>query len=249
MPDHSLAPLEHKNNTAQVQHLKYSAKHLTKQSWAIFEHLFSGITGAEKFWLDSSRAEAGLSRFSYMGAMNGPLSETLRYELRSKTVTIATAEREVNQRLHDGQDFFSFVRDYLHQKGSYHDGKCCSLGASLSNFPTESLPFDLQCGLVGYFGYEMKHEALAAPDTPQQISSLPDAYLLFADRLVVIDHQLNDIYVVALISGASNEDWMHSTLIQIQQLDVVELSSNTPNARAQLPLRIQLHSDYETYTG
>jgi para-aminobenzoate synthetase len=235
VPTPALAPLKHKNSTARVQHVKYSAKYLARQTPAIFKHLFSGADGVEKFWLDSSRAEAGLSRFSYMGATNGPLSETLRYNLNSKTVTVSTLKHDLGRQLTEGQDFFSFVRGYLQQKGYFHD---------------ESLPFDFQCGLVGYFGYEMKYESLAKSESPQQHSSLPDAYLLFVDRMLVIDHQLNDIYVIALMPGTEIEDWLQSTIAEIQRLDVLVTPSTVAvNTHSHSPRSIHLRADYETYTA
>ncbi|RRO14212.1 aminodeoxychorismate synthase component I [Saccharopolyspora rhizosphaerae] len=46
-----------------------------------FAHLFS--QSANAFWLDSSRVEDGLSRFSFLGDGSGPLSETLVYRVGS----------------------------------------------------------------------------------------------------------------------------------------------------------------------
>ncbi len=116
-----------------------------------------------------------------------------------------------------------------------------------ANLRLESLPFDLQCGLVGYFGYEMKYESLATSSNLQQTSTLPDAYLLFADRIVAIDHQLNDIYVVALSFSAENEAWLHSTLAQIQQLDDSATSASVSGA-SKSSLTVSLRADYGTYT-
>jgi para-aminobenzoate synthetase len=103
---------------------------------------------------------------------------------------------------------------------------------------------------VGYFGYEMKYESLAKSESPQQHSSLPDAYLLFVDRMLVIDHQLNDIYVIALMPGTENEDWLQSTIAEIQRLDVLVTPSTVAvNTHSHSPLSIHLRADYETYTG
>jgi para-aminobenzoate synthetase len=49
-----------------------------------------------------------------------------------------------------------------------------------------SLPFDFTGGYVGYFGYEMKAECGAVN---RHRAAMPDASWLFADRLVVVDHQ------------------------------------------------------------
>ena len=49
---------------------------------------FVGLYGdaASAFWLDSSRAEAGLSRFSYMGVCDGPHSRVLRYDVNEQVL-------------------------------------------------------------------------------------------------------------------------------------------------------------------
>lgn len=50
---------------------------------------------------------------------------------------------------------------------------------------------------VGYLGYELKAECGGAR---VHAASTPDASLLFADRLLAVDHQQGDVYVLALHS-------------------------------------------------
>ena len=51
---------------------------------------------------------------------------------------------------------------------------------------SDDLPFDFNCGFVGYFGYELKAdcEGDAAAPAPR----MPDAAFIFADRLIAFDH-------------------------------------------------------------
>ena len=50
---------------------------------------------------------------------------------------------------------------------------------------SDDLPFDFNCGFVGYFGYELKADVEG--DLPHQ-STMPDAAFIFADRLIAFDH-------------------------------------------------------------
>ena len=63
----------------------------------------------------------------------------------------------------------------------------------------EQLPFNFWGGFVGYLGYELKAEcggrqAHGAVDTP-------DAAFFFADQVVVVDHLVGDVYLLALHEG------------------------------------------------
>ncbi|KAG2448362.1 hypothetical protein HYH02_006944 [Chlamydomonas schloesseri] len=58
-----------------------------------------------------------------------------------------------------------------------------------------ALPFNFWGGLVGYLGYELKAECGAAN---VHAASTPDAVLWLADRLVAIDHQCGDVYLLAV---------------------------------------------------
>ncbi|TMK57652.1 MAG: aminodeoxychorismate synthase component I [Actinobacteria bacterium] len=63
--------------------------------------------------------------------------------------------------------------------------------------PAESpdLPFEFDCGFVGYLGYELKAECGYA--TPHD-SPHPDAALIFSDRLVAFDHEQQQTYLLCL---------------------------------------------------
>lgn len=58
-----------------------------------------------------------------------------------------------------------------------------------------ALPFNFWGGLVGYLGYELKAECGAAN---AHAASTPDAVLWLADRLVAVDHQCGDVYLLAV---------------------------------------------------
>ncbi|MFD5545057.1 gamma-glutamyl-gamma-aminobutyrate hydrolase family protein, partial [Streptomyces sp. NPDC127079] len=113
------------------------------------------------FWLDSSRVEKGLSRFSFLGDTSGPLSEVLTYRTGSGAVEIRDAN---GVRLVGGSVF-----DVLEQR------------LRARRVPDTDLPFDLTGGYVGYFGYELKAEC---GSTARHTAETPVAVWLFADRVV-----------------------------------------------------------------
>jgi para-aminobenzoate synthetase len=73
------------------------------------------------------------------------------------------------------------------------------------------LPFDFACGFVGYLGYELKAECEG--ETVHEAPT-PDAALIFADRLVAIDHAKGTVHLLALADAAtqaSAESWLTTT--------------------------------------
>jgi len=92
--------------------------------------------------------------------------------------------------------------------------------------PTEipDLPFEFDCGFVGYLGYELKAECgYASPHRSEH----PDAALIFSDRLVVFDHAERRTYLLALLTeqgkegegiGAAAERWLVATARHLTDL-------------------------------
>ncbi|MFE9609901.1 aminodeoxychorismate synthase component I [Streptomyces sp. NPDC006012] len=158
-------------------------------SEAIFLHLFDNTPYC--FWLDSSRVEEGLSRFSFLGDTSGPLSETLTYRTGSGTVEVRDA---------NGVGFVTgSVFDVLEQR------------LRERRIPDSDLPFDLTGGYVGYFGYELKAECGA---TARHTAETPDALWMFADRVVAVDHQEGLTYLVAVHDEKTRGDaqeWVERT--------------------------------------
>ncbi|MFK5635689.1 MULTISPECIES: aminodeoxychorismate synthase component I [unclassified Ornithinimicrobium] len=69
--------------------------------------------------------------------------------------------------------------------------------------PVPEVPFAWRPGVVGYLGYELKAETggVAAHRSPW-----PDAWLLLADRGVVVDHAGGDVWAVWLADAETEED-------------------------------------------
>ncbi|MET8759498.1 aminodeoxychorismate synthase component I [Lentzea sp. NPDC004782] len=149
---------------------------------ALFRKLFAG--GSHPFWLDSSSVIDGLSRFSYLGDASGPLAEFLSYRISENTVTIekngTTTQVE--------SPFFEYLDQQLAERA----------------IPTpDGVPFDFNLGYVGYLGYELKAESGAQiAHTAEE----PDAAMVFADRLVAVDHVAGETWLLALSLDGADAD-------------------------------------------
>ncbi|KPI04384.1 para-aminobenzoate synthase, subunit I, partial [Actinobacteria bacterium OK074] len=160
---------------------------------AAFTRLYSASNRA--FWLDSSRVEAGLARFSFFGDGSGPLAEFVHYD-------VGTGVCEVEREGRPPRRVRASVFDYLKQQ------------LSARQIDGGGLPFDFACGYVGYFGYELKADC-GSPNRHR--AETPDACWLFADRLIAVDHQEGLTYAVCLAEDtprAAREaaDWIDAAL-------------------------------------
>ena len=73
------------------------------------------------------------------------------------------------------------------------------------------LPFEFDCGFVGYLGYELKSECGYA--SPHQ-SEHPDAALILSDRLIAFDHEEEQTYLLCLHKPGEEEtaeEWIAAT--------------------------------------
>jgi para-aminobenzoate synthetase len=80
------------------------------------------------------------------------------------------------------------------------------------------LPFEFDCGFVGYLGYELKAECGYA--SPHE-SELPDACFLLADRVIAFDHEGGCTYLLCLheLGGeAAAEAWLGATAARLSSL-------------------------------
>jgi para-aminobenzoate synthetase len=140
----------------------------------VFEALFGGER--EAFWLDSADAPTRLAQCSYMGTSAGAGRCVLEYDIGAGRVTLHGARTsEVEYRS---------IFDVLDRE----------LAARRLTCVPEQLR-GLLGGFVGYIGYECKADC-GSPDVHR--SDVPDALLLFANRLVAVDHVQLLTHVVAL---------------------------------------------------
>jgi para-aminobenzoate synthetase len=109
---------------------------------------------------------------------------------------------------------------------------------------SDDLPFDFNCGFVGYFGYELKAECGAKL---KYTSTLPDAMFLFADRMIAIDHQEQTLYLLFLTQQgqtASAENWFTWMEEQLKNLPPL---SPVIHQKKETPVTFRLSRPEKTY--
>ena len=176
----------------------------------VFQTLFSPHASA--VWLDSSQIIPGFSRFSYMGALQGPLAYQLTYDVKTQ---ITTKNQGEDTTLYP-MSIFAYLQQVL-------DGMRLNTSADL--------PFDFQGGFIGYFGYELNQET--APISEVKAAAHPDAQWLFLDRFIAFDHQEQCCYLVAVTSQehlAANTQWLKTTRQAFNHISALTPTSLPPQA-------------------
>lgn len=154
----------------------------------MFEALFAEAEHA--FWLDSADAPSWLARRSYMGTSAGSLRSVLEYDIAQGQVSdhgaTGTQTRQTS--------IFEALGNALRR---------------LSLDPPEGIDPGLIGGYVGYLGYECKVDCGAAT---AHRSDVPDAVMMFADRLIAVDHIGHRTHLLALSAGPQDERQAHEWL-------------------------------------
>jgi para-aminobenzoate synthetase len=193
------------------------------------EQAFAELFGdrSHAFWLDSSRLDER-SRFSFIGDAGGPLGAVIDYDVAARQVRVT---RGGSVEVHDETIF-----DYLNRE------------LARLRLPSDELPFDLNCGFVGYFGYELKADC--GGDLVHE-SPLPDVALILAGRLVAFDHAEQATYVVCLSTPESRAEataWVRNVSRTLSAIS--EPASRAAPAGANGPSRspgFQLSRSHEHY--
>lgn len=190
------------------------------------ERTFVGLfaEAPDAFWLDSSRVQEGLSRFSYMGDASGPFSMVVRYHTDTRDLSIT----EGGVTWHRTRGIFEFLEEELRRRHA----------------TAPDLPFDFNGGFAGYLGYELKGEC---GGELVHISPVPDAALILADRFIAFDHAGEATYLVSLVPAGREtlaEAWfdeMEAALADLPPLAPV------PRGTREQTVTFRLSRDHETY--
>ncbi|KAF8102755.1 hypothetical protein N665_0196s0047 [Sinapis alba] len=157
----------------------------------IFMELYGNRRGNDAFWLDTSSSDKARGRFSFMGGKGGSLWKQLTFSLSDQSeitskhgghLLIEDAHGSTEKQFLE-EGFLDFLRKEL-----------SSISYDEKDF--KGLPFDFCGGYVGCIGYDIKVEC-GMPVNGHK-SMAPDACFFFADNVVAIDHQLDDVYVLSL---------------------------------------------------
>jgi para-aminobenzoate synthetase len=144
-----------------------------------------------------------------MGDGSGPLAEYVTFDVAEGVVDVHRAGEHFRVR----RPFFEYLDEELRRRAT----------------PTPAgLPFDFNLGYVGCLGYELKAEtgghAAHRADTP-------DAALIFADRMLAIDHVEGMSYLLALSAGGDDDDasaWLDDASRRLLELPTQGSASRPP---------------------
>jgi para-aminobenzoate synthetase len=154
---------------------------------AVFTHLLHGRFGA--VWLDSAgRQGASPSRFSILGAADGPLGRILTWR-PGEGARVHFQNRSPSEA---GDDLVKALRAPLQEHAAARD----------------DVPLPFLGGWVGWLGDGCRGPWLGIPGRADP--DAPDAALAFLDRLVVLDHDEDATWLVALSrpgEGALARSW------------------------------------------
>ncbi|WP_067697003.1 aminodeoxychorismate synthase component I [Nocardia jejuensis] len=189
--------------------IRYTVEHTVVERAVDAEEVFLRLyrDSPTAFWLDSEHVEPGLDRFSFLGDASGPLAETVRYRVGSGSVEVESAA--------GARSVPGGVLEYLSGE----------LRRRRIEFP--DVPFDFVGGYVGYLGYEMKADCGAAVT---HRAPTPDAQWIFADRLIVVDHEAGRTHLMSLAETDPNslraaKVWLSATRALV---DTVPTWENPP---------------------
>jgi para-aminobenzoate synthetase len=132
-----------------------------------------------------------------MGDASGPLAEYVTYDVARRAITL---------RRGDGTQEVS--------NGSFFDYLDAQIRARAVARP-EQLPCDFNLGYVGYLGYELKADAGA--DFVHQ-NDVPDAAMVFADRMLMFDHLDRACYLLQLVKSDVDDGWFDVMERRIRRL-------------------------------
>ena len=118
------------------------------------EQAFVDLFGDHRyaFWLDSSKVDER-SRFSFMGASGGPLS------VGRSTYDVGRPAGAASRAACRARCTSESIFDYLSRE------------MKRLRYLSDDLPFDFNCGFVGYFGYELKADCEG--DLPSPVRRCP----------------------------------------------------------------------------
>jgi para-aminobenzoate synthetase len=193
-----LLPKKHQKQKQQ-QYQVYSKKlDIYPDAEQVFTQLFGDKVNT--FWLDSSRYETGLSRFSFMGDNRGVHSLLVEYWTENQEIKITQGDKITTHQ----ESIFDYLQREIKNR----------------HFVNEELPFNFNCGFVGYFGYELKAEC---GGNLGHKSNLPDAVFILADRIIAFDHQEQVIYLVCLSTVEETaKSWFLETELKLQSLSLLK---------------------------
>jgi para-aminobenzoate synthetase len=157
--------------------LELRVRTLTGQPQApelVYQRLFGAAEHA--FWLDSGGAPSKLAQCSFLGTSSGAEHCVIEYDVDAGQVGIRRGDAVTLEH--------ASIFDVLDRES-----------AANAIDPPAGVPRGLVGGFVGYLGYECKADC-GSPNAHR--SDVPDAVMMFANRVVAVDHVADVTYLLAL---------------------------------------------------
>jgi len=140
----------------------------------VFQRLFGDAEHA--FWLDSAGAPSRLAQSSFLGTTTGAEHCVLEYDVTAGQVTVRRGDATVVEH--------ASIFDVLDREVAGH-----------AVAPPDDIAPGLIGGFVGYLGYECKADC-GSPNAHE--SDVPDAVMMFANRVIAVDHVAGRTHLLAL---------------------------------------------------
>jgi para-aminobenzoate synthetase len=199
--DRQIGPSTPKEEVETSMRLRLRAIEGEAPTEALFERLFADAENA--FWLDSVDAPTRLAQSSYMGTSAGRERCLLSYDVEAGEVSIERARRATVER--------RSIFDLLDREVSKHAVE-----------PPAELSRGLIGGFVGYLGYELKADC-GSPNVHD--SDMPDSLMMFANRVIAVDHVRRRTYVCAV---GREDDAEADTWLEMAATAVAEALADPP---------------------
>lgn len=156
------------------------------------EEIFTRLeaSGQQVLWLDSSKVDQGLARFTIFGLPSPKHSHRLTYDVNQHVVTKTGADGQVETH---ATDIFSYLKAHRPKWRVQDD-----------------LPCDFQLGYIGYLGYELKQDTEKVKNRFQ--AKQPDAYFVYCDQAIILDHETETLYFLAEAGREDFFPWVEEVL-------------------------------------
>jgi anthranilate synthase component 1 len=154
--------------------------------------VFKKLDGKKKFLLESSFKHEERGRYSFLG-MN-PYMEFI-----AENGKITVRDLIANETEQSVGDPFKKLESYFPKQGY------------------ANMPFPFIGGAVGYIGYDSIRYVENIGDVPRDSIQMPDMHLMFYENIIVFDHLLQKVYIVAM--SLSYEKKLEELEKEVHQLE------------------------------
>ena len=187
-------------------HAKFRSFAVDLNTEVLFHALAAQHPGAPLFWIDPDQTSGNGSRYTIMGAADGPNSQTIRYHVEQRKALIRTGNR--TEERHD-VDIFALLKERI------------------ANTKVRGLPanFPFGGGYLGYFGYELK-SLILGPNRHR--ADTPDAYWLRPESFILYDHKDRQAHAVWM--GGDNTPLPDRAEIELAKLARIVREATTDGA-------------------